>query len=74
VVGRDVPALLLALIHPSAWNRNSANFAITEFSEVRTRYLRVSSFRCGVIRRESGPRRRRDHAAREDIREPGSVR
>jgi hypothetical protein len=27
------PALLFALIHPSAWNRNSANFAITEFSE-----------------------------------------
>src|ERR671910_2915261 len=27
-------ALLLALIHKSAWNRNSANFAITEFSEV----------------------------------------
>jgi steroid delta-isomerase-like uncharacterized protein len=26
---------LLALIHLSAWNRNSANFAITEFSEVR---------------------------------------
>jgi hypothetical protein len=23
--------LLLALIHRSAWNRNSANFAITEF-------------------------------------------
>ena len=22
-------------IHPSAWNRNSANFALTEFSEVR---------------------------------------
>jgi hypothetical protein len=22
-------------IHPSAWNRNSANFAFTEFSEVR---------------------------------------
>jgi hypothetical protein len=25
---------LRALIHPSAWKRNSANFAITEFSEV----------------------------------------
>jgi hypothetical protein len=25
----------LALIHRSAWNRNSANFAFTEFSEVR---------------------------------------
>jgi hypothetical protein len=28
-------ASLLALIHPSAWNRNSANFALTEFSEVQ---------------------------------------
>ena len=26
--------LLYALIHRSAWNRNSANFAITGFSEV----------------------------------------
>jgi len=24
-----------AVIHRSAWNRNSANFALTEFSEVR---------------------------------------
>jgi len=30
---RKVPTRLLALIHPSAWNRNSANFALTEFSE-----------------------------------------
>ena len=29
------PALLLALIHPSAWNRNSWKFAFTEFCEVR---------------------------------------
>jgi hypothetical protein len=28
------PALLRALIHRSAWNRISANFAFTEFSEV----------------------------------------
>jgi hypothetical protein len=28
--------LLFAPIHRSAWNRNSANFAITEFSEVHT--------------------------------------
>ncbi len=27
-------ALLHALIHRSAWNRNSANFAFTEFYEV----------------------------------------
>jgi hypothetical protein len=30
------PALLLALIRRSAWNRNSANFAFTEFLEVVT--------------------------------------
>ena len=29
------PALPLALIHPTAWKGNSANFALTEFSEVR---------------------------------------
>src|SRR5215208_5786834 len=29
------PALLRALIHRSAWNRNSANFAFWGFSEVR---------------------------------------
>jgi hypothetical protein len=36
-LGYDVPPLLLllALIHRSAWNRISANFAITEFYEVR---------------------------------------
>jgi hypothetical protein len=28
------PALLHALIHPSAWKGNSANFALTEFYEV----------------------------------------
>ena len=28
-------ALLFALIHPSAWKVNSANFAMTEFQEVR---------------------------------------
>jgi hypothetical protein len=28
------PALPLALIHPTAWKGNSANFALTEFSEV----------------------------------------
>src|SRR5215204_1063897 len=33
--GRDAPVLLIALIHPSAWKGNSANFALTEFSEVR---------------------------------------
>ena len=36
-LGYDVPPLLLlhALIHRSAWNRNSANFAFPAFSEVR---------------------------------------
>ena len=36
-VGYDVPPilLLLALIHPSAWNRLSANFAFTQFYVVR---------------------------------------
>jgi hypothetical protein len=29
-------ALLVALIHPSAWNKNSANFGGRGFSEVRT--------------------------------------
>jgi hypothetical protein len=29
------PALPLALIHPTAWKVNSANFALTEVSEVR---------------------------------------
>jgi hypothetical protein len=28
------PVLLLALIHPSAWNKNSANFAFWGFCEV----------------------------------------
>jgi hypothetical protein len=34
--GRDgaTPALPLALIHLSAWNRYSANFVIKKFSEV----------------------------------------
>jgi hypothetical protein len=36
-LGYDVPPLLLllALIHRSAWNRNSANFAFWGFCEVR---------------------------------------
>jgi hypothetical protein len=31
------PALLRALVHPSAWNRISANFAFWGFSEVRAK-------------------------------------
>ena len=33
------PALPLALIHPTAWKWNSANFALTEFSEVRIAHV-----------------------------------
>jgi hypothetical protein len=37
---------LVALTHPSAWKWNSANFALTEFSEVRIhRILGSSSWR-----------------------------
>jgi hypothetical protein len=32
---RAASALSLAPIHPSAWKWNSANFAMTDFSEVR---------------------------------------
>jgi hypothetical protein len=28
------PNTYISLIHPSAWNRNSTNFALTEFCEV----------------------------------------
>src|SRR5215207_1407688 len=46
---RAASALLSALIHRSAWNRNSANFAITEFSEVRMlRGLSLTSFAYSV--------------------------
>src|SRR5829696_3716105 len=34
-------ALVLAPIHPSAWNKNSANFAETEFYEVAAPGLRL---------------------------------
>jgi hypothetical protein len=33
--GLAASAFLFALIHRSAWNRNSANFGLTEFYEVR---------------------------------------
>jgi hypothetical protein len=39
-----LPALLLALIHPSTWKRISANFSCTEFSEVRTGLREVASW------------------------------
>jgi hypothetical protein len=48
--GRDpsseqrVPALLLAPIHPSAWKVNSANFAVTAFSEVRRFFGALTCF------------------------------
>jgi hypothetical protein len=31
-------------IHPSAWKENSANFAITEFSEVHQESIKYHSF------------------------------
>jgi uncharacterized protein involved in exopolysaccharide biosynthesis len=34
ILGTGFAFLLDGLIHPSVWNRNSANFAITAFSEV----------------------------------------
>jgi hypothetical protein len=37
------PGLLFALIHRSAWNIDSANFALTEFSEVRQVFIVDSS-------------------------------
>jgi hypothetical protein len=38
---------LLASIHRSAWKENSATFALTEFSEVRTGLREVASCSCG---------------------------
>src|SRR5215216_6923768 len=42
--GRGIvaPALLFALMHRSAWNRNSANFAFWGFSEVRQESFQIS--------------------------------
>ena len=40
-----IPGFPLTLIHRSAWNMNSANFALTEFSE--SRLLRGHALRCG---------------------------
>jgi hypothetical protein len=42
--------LLFALIHRSAWNRYSANFALTEFSEVQAGMVLFSALsrRVGV--------------------------
>jgi hypothetical protein len=37
------------LIHPSTWKRNSANFAITEFYEVRT-LPSLGPFRSAVLK------------------------
>ena len=36
---RKVPTRLLALIHPSAWNRNSRKFAVASYSSPRIRPL-----------------------------------
>jgi hypothetical protein len=43
------PVLLLALIYPSAWNRNSAKFAITEFSDVQRRLPNTVVVRLAVL-------------------------
>src|ERR671911_673400 len=40
-------------IHRSAWKRNSANFAVTEFSEVRTGHRHLAS--CSFIAERIGP-------------------
>jgi len=42
--------LSLALIHPSAWNKNSANFAFWGFSEVRIHGVLGSSYSPGPVR------------------------
>jgi hypothetical protein len=63
------PVGRVGVIHPSAWNRNSANFAFWGFSEVRIHgVLRSSRLACGggimiVVERvglllESGSERR----------------
>jgi hypothetical protein len=41
--GLTASALTLALIHPSAWNKNSANFAFTAFSEGQGRMPTLDS-------------------------------
>jgi hypothetical protein len=43
-----VPGFPLTLIHPSAWNVNSANFRFKEFSEVRRTSKESSCFCKGV--------------------------
>src|SRR5918995_5114191 len=51
--GLVAPALLYALIHRSAWNRNSANFAFWGFSEVRiapVQHLWTSQAEIGRLR------------------------
>jgi hypothetical protein len=50
-------ALLLALIHPTTWKMNSANFAITAFSEVRPRSSHLAVLRswCSGIGISRGP-------------------
>jgi hypothetical protein len=41
----SMPALLFALIHRSAWNRNSAKFAFWAFSKVGLRFTEFSEVR-----------------------------
>jgi hypothetical protein len=43
------PALLLALIHRSTWNKNSANFVMTEFSEIPDSRVTLGANRARVL-------------------------
>src|SRR5215203_204277 len=78
VEGRTVaaPALLLALIHPSAWNRYSPKFAGTEFSETRFEGLEEASTTLAVAARISAlarSTRGKAHCATDgSLRRPGS--
>ncbi len=45
-----------ALIHRSAWKKNSANFALTEFSEVRlARYRKIERHRAAMFAKRPRP-------------------
>jgi hypothetical protein len=44
-----LPALLLALIHRSAWKRSSANFACWAFCELRVRGFSEVSAELGAV-------------------------
>src|SRR5829696_4114451 len=54
------PLLSPSLIHPSAWKENSANFAVTEFSEVRLKDV------LGITRRRLPSRNHSYKISRQD--------